>query len=141
MIHRPTTVPSHNTRSIAHVIPEQVRDIDRLEDLLADAIGAAREAVSMLDEISYDDIKPVDRWRRKIAIQVEHRRILNEDFAFAVQKLLHHLDSFPPEDPDLDNTPIRSLRRALNRSLYRSQRVADLLAAEDELASQRGIGC
>ncbi len=141
MIHRPTTFPTGNNHSIAHVLPKKLRDIDRLEDLLADAIDAAREAVSMLDEIPYDDIKPVDRWRRKIAIQVEHRRILNEDFAFAVQKLLHHLDSFPPEDPDLDNTPIRSLRRALNRSLYRSQRVADLLAAEDELASQRGIGC
>jgi hypothetical protein len=139
MIHRPTTFRAKNIHSIAHFFPDQVRDVDRLEDLLADAYSAAREAVSALDEMRYEDIKPVERYRRELAKQVERHNLLNDDVRYAVQKLLHHLAGFPPEDPDLDNPPILGLRRALHRSLHGLLRVADLLAAELEIEAQRGI--
>ncbi len=136
MVSIPSVFHTKSTHRIEHFSPDRDKDFDRLEDVLADALGAARAAVNALDKLPYDDWKPVESWRRDLVKKLDERRILNDDFRHSAQVILRELSKRDSDEPQSLDYVIRRLRDALNGSL----RVADLLAAEEDIGWHRGIG-
>ncbi len=136
MVSMPNVFPAKNAHRIVHFSPDRIVDFDRLEDLLADAIRAAHAAMNALDELPWEDWKPVETWRRELVKKLEARRILNDDFRHSAQMILQELAKRESTEPQSLDYVVRRLRDALNGSL----RVADLLAAENDIGWHRGIG-
>jgi hypothetical protein len=138
MFAHPKAFTAQNSHRIALFQPDVARpDLDRIEDIGADAIGTARTAVAYLEKLSYETTKPIQGVIRTITTQVEKRRVLTDDFRHAVTSVLKHLareDYTEEMASDLDHA-MRCLRDALNLS----HRVQDLLAAEKDIGWHRGI--
>lgn len=130
---------AQNSHRIALFQPDVARpDLDRIEDIGANAIGTARTAVAYLEQLPYETAKPIQGLIRTITTQVEKRRVLTDDFRHAVASVLKHLareDYTDKMAPDLDQA-MRCLRDALNLS----HRVQDLLAAEKDIGWHRDKG-
>ena len=139
MFAHPNAFSAQNSHRIALFQPDVARpDLDRIEDIGADAIGTARMAVAYLEELPYETTKPIQGVIRTITTQVERRFVLTDDFRNAVISLLRHLAREDYTDEvvsDLDQA-MRCLRDALNLS----HRVQDLLAAEREIGWHRDLG-
>ena len=139
MFAHPNAFSAQNSHRIALFQPDVARpDLDRIEDIGADAIGTARMAVGYLEELPYETTKPIQSAIRTITTQVENRRVLTDDFRHAVLSVLKHLAREDLNDEmasDFDHA-MRCLRDALNLS----HRVQDLLAAEKDIGWHRGLG-
>jgi len=115
---------------------EQARDVDRLEEMIADAAGAARLALELLPRLDYETYKPNEREMKYLADAIEKRRILSDDFRNHVGIILHNLEKHGPpgaNDPDV----LRNLVEKLETARAMSHRVDDLLNAEKEINRQR----
>lgn len=138
MLSVPINFPTQNSHRVALFQPDIAHaDFDRIEDLTADAIAAARMAQTQLEQLPHAILKPVDGLIRTITSAVEQRSVLNDEFRNAAACIVQHLAGQDCSDEyadDLDLT-MRYLRNALNLS----HRVQDLLAAEREIGRYRGI--
>lgn len=137
MIPAPTSFSAGTSHRVVHFFPEATSDFDRVEDLLADALGAAREAVSMGHRLDYGSFKPVQRWLEDIQKQVDLGRLLNDDFRRAAGAVVDSLRENQPS-PDAGDAQEAMLDR-LADAVRLSYRVSDLLAAEKDIGWHRGI--
>lgn len=121
-----------------HVVvePKNSTDFERLEDLGANAIGAARHALARtatLDGITAHDLRREFADLRKI---VEDRSALTKDARHA----LHDLARLLRDRVDAETSPaVGPILEAILDCLTASDRVADLLAAERYIGRCRGI--
>ena len=138
MFAHPNAFTAQNSHRIALFQPDVARpDLDRIEDIGADAIGTARMAAAYLEELPHQTTKSIQSVIRTITTQVEKRRVLTDDFRHAVTLVLKHLareEYIDEMASDLDHA-MRCLRDALNLS----HRVQDLLAAEKDIGWHRGL--
>ena len=138
MIPEPTSFPVGNSHRVAHFFPQQpVRDFERLEEILADAIAAAREAMARLDTLPQTLWKPIEAEARALRAQIGKRRLLSDDFRHAAEAILRRLAraDIPEDAAEIAHLAAHRLRDALNLS----HRVADLIAAERDIGWHRGI--
>ena len=84
MFAHPNAFSAQNSHRIALFQPDVARpDLDRIEDIGADAIGTARMAVAYLEELPYETTKPIQGVIRTITTQVERRFVLTDFVAKA----------------------------------------------------------
>ncbi|WP_136650217.1 hypothetical protein [Paracoccus aeridis] len=111
-------------------------DFERLEDIGASAIAAARHAVARSQAL---DGETAYALRRELA---ELRKIAEERSALAknARENLHDLARLLKDRADTETSPaIGPLLEAVIECLAASERVADLLAAERHIGFCRGI--
>jgi hypothetical protein len=135
----PTAFKSNNThRVLLHVHNLPSTDFGRIEDMTADATGAARDAVAHLAHLPDDMTHAVQEAIETIAYSVGNRNVLTGHFREAAQAVLSALARAEVRDAVAEphDSAMRSLRDALNLS----RRVADLVGAEAQLAWLRKRG-
>ena len=137
MIPAPTSFSAGTSHRVAHFFPEAASDFERVEDLLADALGSAREAVSMGHQLDYECFKPVQRWLEHIQKQIDLGRLLNDDFRRPAGAVVASLRENRPSAEACDAH--EAMRDRLVRAVQLSHRVSDLLAAERDIGWHRGI--
>ncbi|MCA0273077.1 MAG: hypothetical protein LCH69_13590 [Proteobacteria bacterium] len=126
---KPNTFPTQNTHRVVLFQPDSIRpDFERLEDICADAIAAARTAFEAMERLPHPLFKRIERPLDALAEAVNRRRVLTEDYRAALADMLRAL----AEDE-------ADLRLLLRDALNLSNRVADLLAAEKDIAWHRGF--
>jgi hypothetical protein len=139
MTHMPNSFPTQNSHRLVVFQPDlRGTDFDRIEDIAADAITAARSAVAAVENLPYDIFKPLQTDEKILRDAVERRRILTDDVRLAMEDMLRQLARVESDEataPRLD-----MLMRSLRDALEGSHRVADLLAAEKDIGWHRGIG-
>ena len=107
-------------------------DFERIEEIGADAMEAARQALDALLRVeSLPMLRAVDDLRRIVA----DRSALSQTARHLIGDALVALRELAPGDPR-----IGSAHENLVRCLRFSERVADLLAAERHIGFCRGIG-
>ena len=136
MFPTPTTFPTANTHRMVLFLDQQLHgDYERIEDILANAARHTRAASEAIAQLPYEALKSIQSWVRDLDKHCERRRFLTDDYRHAARSALRELARLDPElAPGLIDSAIRSLRDALEAS----HRVADLLAAEQEIARSRG---
>ena len=115
--------------------PGRHTDVDGIDDIGADAIGAAREATQHLAELPHEALKPAASHHKFLETAVGKRRVLTEDYRHAAQAMLRHLARIEPSDAYGEH--LWKASDALRRSLECSHRVADLLASERDVLWHR----
>lgn len=110
-------------------------DYDRLEDLVADAIAAARRAVQVLDSFNEALPRPIMRRVAYLKHCVKHRSVLNDFFRACAATVLERCDSMEALEAEADARD--QARYQLRKAIELSHRVCDLLAADRELARRR----
>lgn len=139
MIHMPKTFPKQTSQHIVLFQPDQRSpDSERVEDIAADAIAAARAAAALLEDLPYEIFKPMQAYGEILRQAVERRRILTDDVRLAIEEMLRQLARAEADDPIA--SLIDRMMRRLRDALEGSHRVADLLAAERDIGWHRGIG-
>jgi hypothetical protein len=134
----PTTFPNQNNHRLVVYQPDLDRpDFERLEDIGADAIAAARSALETTGRLPHALFKPVERQLAALTEAVDRRRVLSEDYRCALADMLRALAKVEvgDDEAEIHDQVSRALRDALNLS----HRVADLLAAEKDIGWQRGF--
>ena len=136
MFPTPTTFPTSNTHRMVLFLDQQLHgDYERIEDILADAARYSRAASEAIAQLPYEALKPIQAWTRDLDKHYERRRFLTDDYLHAARSALRELAR---QDPELAPGLIDSAMRNLRDALEASHRVADLLAAEQEIARSRG---
>jgi hypothetical protein len=136
MFPTPKTFPANNTHRMVLFLDQQLHgDYERIEGILADAARHTRAAGESIAQLPYEALKPLQCWVRDLDKHSERRRFLTDDYRHAARSALRELARLDPElAPELIDGALRNLRDALEAS----HRVADLLAAEQEIARSRG---
>jgi hypothetical protein len=138
MTRNPFRIPSDNShRIVLHQPDRRGTDFERLEDIGADALGAARAALEALAELPYDLFKPLQFHERIMRDAVKHRRMVGQEFRDAVGNLLEAASALP--ECEAAHETLDRLNRSLTEALALSHRVADLLAAERDIGLHRGV--
>ncbi len=135
---RPTSFPTQNTHRVVLFQPDAIRpDFERLEDICADAVAAARTAFEATDRLPHPLFKLIERPLATLAEAVSRRRVLSDDYRFALGDMLRALAAAEIGDAEADLHYL--LCTALRDALNLSNRVSDLLAAEKDIGWQRGM--
>jgi hypothetical protein len=138
MTSNPFRIPSDNShRIILHQPDRRQTDFERLEDIGADALGAARAALGAMTDLPYELFKPLQFHERVLRDAVKQRRMVGQEFRDAVDHLLEAASDLP--DDDTARETVQRLIQCLTEALAMSHRVADLLAAERDIGLHRGI--
>lgn len=121
-----------------HVILEQRpgTDFERIEDIGADAIRAARKALRWCDLITGQAAHHLRRELVDLRKIVECRSAMTRDARISLRAFRDQLMAQGQGGPD---TPLGPLVTALDDAITASERVADLLAAERHVGLCRGI--
>lgn len=139
MTKMPATFPTQNShRIVVHQSDLRGTDFERVEDLAADAVAAARGAIRDAEDLPYDAFKPVEQALADLASAVERRRVQNDEFRLAAETALQGLARVEPAEPDA--AAFDRVRRRLRDALNLSHRVADLIAAERDIGWLRRLG-
>jgi hypothetical protein len=135
MIPVPTSFPRENTHRVVVYTPDRpTRDSDRLEDIAADALAAAREALLLIRDLPEDLKAPVEALQRRLASEVAEQAMLSDGFRSAAAALIEAFGAvFPDDGPGELAKAVACLRAAQQSSL----RVIDLLAAERAIGATR----
>ena len=133
MFHHPNRFASDHRIVLFHQGSQP--DFERLEDLTADAIRAARLGTECLAELPHDLTKPLRTYIKILADAVGNQRVLSDDFRHAAGSVLGALDSADTTG----GVPARVelATRHLHDALAISHRVSDLLAAERDIGWHR----
>lgn len=135
----PNAFNSANTHRIVLYQPDVGgSDFERIEDILADGIGAVREALDLMRHLPADLVSPLNRAERVLRGAFDKRRLLSAECRDAIRRWLSEAVRCG-EDYSQDNC-LQAVRRRLVAALDASERVLDLLAAEREIGSHRGLG-
>lgn len=126
---------SGSNKHQVYVEMQQRSDVEQLEEMIADAARAARDAIDVMPMLDYRTFKPVQREVQYLEGTIEKRRILSQDFRQHIGLILHSLGKTGPgaSDPDMLTRLVDKLEAA--RRL--SHRVEDLLNAEQEINRKR----
>lgn len=135
----PSNFPTQNNHRVVLFLPEQSRDdFDHLEELAANGLRAARNALRSLEELKLREDRALYANIAELRETLEQRRLLNDQFRTIAASLLRRLGL---QDPDEGTTePLDQIMRDLQEALSLSHRVSDLLAAERDVGWHRGIG-
>jgi len=139
MFPMPSNFPTQNNHRVVLFLPEQSRDdFDHLEELTANGLHAARDALQSLQELKLQEDRALYADIAELGETLEQRRLLNDQFRTIAASLLRRLGL---QDPDKGTTePLDQIMRDLQEALSLSHRVSDLLAAERDVGWHRGIG-
>ena len=73
-------------------------DVDGIDDIGADAIGAARAATQHLTELPHEALTAAASHHKFLETPVSKRRVLTEDYRQDAQAMLRHLARIEPRD-------------------------------------------
>ncbi|NIZ63377.1 hypothetical protein DL239_20645 [Sedimentitalea sp. CY04] len=139
MLPIPTNFPTQNNHRVALFFPEQSRDdFDRLEELTANGLRAARSALEGLQDLSIQNDRGLFADLIELRATLERRRLLNDQFRITAASLLRRLEHI--ELSDNDTAGLDQIIRDLNDAHNLSHRVCDLLSAEQDVGWHRGVG-
>ncbi|WP_316859500.1 hypothetical protein [uncultured Cohaesibacter sp.] len=128
-------IPETYRHNISLLVDQRSTDASRILDIGADAICAARQALSSLPDIAvgdiFDDIRPL----HALIDAVSNRRVLDRQFDEIVDDLLEALPILDADDPLASS--YASVRADLQEAQYFANRFLDLLAAEAQHAQTR----
>lgn len=136
----PTSFTNSNTHRLVHFNPDAKRsDIERLDDLAADAVEMTREALSLTPGFDTPTHNALHGNVSAIERHAARRHMLGDtcqaDLDGCIEAVCKILEIDGTEDSVLVSF-LALLREVLNRS----HRVSDLIAAEREIGRMRGIG-
>ena len=125
-------IPETYRHNISLLVDQRSTDASRILDIGADAICAARQALSSLPDIAvgdiFDDIRPL----HALIDAVNNRCVLDPQFDELVDDLLEALPILDEADPLAP--AYASARADLQEAQYFANRFLDLLAAEKQRA-------
>lgn len=134
----PANFPTQNNHRIVHFNPDQlVVDFNRIEDIGADAIASARQAMTLLPGLYTDAHNRLADVTDRIAAHVAKRRLLTEDARADLEAAVNTCLTLLEENGE--DTVVGAIGEQLQEALDASNRVADLLAAEESIGWHRGI--
>lgn len=134
----PTSFPTQNSHRIVHFNPDQKpADFYRLEDIGADALAYARDALSLLPGLFTEAHNALAEVTDRLAAHVVKRRVLTEearlDFAKTVEICTQLLAEYG------DDAVVAAVGELMVLALDASNRVSDLLATEASIGWFREI--
>ncbi len=132
----PSNFPTQNNHRVVLFFPEQSRDdFDHLEELTANGLRAARNAMRFLQELKLREDRALHANIAELGETLEQRRLLNDHFRSIVASLLRRLGL---QDPGEGTTePLDQIMHDLQEALCLSHRVSNLLAAERDAGWHR----
>ncbi len=134
MIPAPTHFPNDNSHRVALFLQPTPRDdFDRLEELTANGLQAARKALEDLASLTRQLDRSTAADVTELRQAVEKRRLLNDRFVDAATELCAQLSDAPHADLCAE------IASNLKKAISLSNRVRDLLAAERDVGWHRGI--
>lgn len=134
----PTNFPTQNNYRIVHFNPDQlVVDFNRIEDIGADAIASARQAMTLLPGLYTEAHNRLAEVTDRIAAHVAKRRLLTEEARVDLETAVNTCLALLGENGE--DTVVGAIGEHLQEALDASNRVADLLAAEESIGWHRGI--
>ncbi|SMP37186.1 hypothetical protein [Shimia sagamensis] len=138
MLPIPTNIPTQNNHRVALYLPDQSQsDFDRLEDMTADGLAAARRALCAMKHWQNPTNRALLAEVAELTNSVAKRRLLNDRFCDAASAVIAHMSHGCFEaEPGADAGQIT---HDLNQALHLSNRVRDLLAAERDVGWHRGM--
>lgn len=138
MIPAPTNFPNDNSHRVALFLqPTERDDFDRLEELTADGLQAARKALEDITNLQVQFDGATISNLAELRQAVEKRRLLNDRFVDAATALrtqladMEHLEACPEV--------FDRIAQELRQAIALSNRVRDLLSAERDVGWHRGI--
>ncbi|WP_270733106.1 hypothetical protein [Shimia sp. Alg240-R146] len=138
MIPAPTHFPNDSSHRVALFLkPAERDDFDRLEELTADGLQAARKAVEDLTNLQIQFDRTATANLTELQQAVEKRRLLNDRFVDAANALRTQLAGM--EHPEDCAEVFDRIAQELGQAIALSNRVRDLLSAERDVGWHRGI--
>ncbi|MGP3699708.1 hypothetical protein [Rhodobacter sp. NSM] len=136
----PTTIPAQNNHRVIHFSGDAPRpDFERLEELAADGVAAARRAMALVALLPTHLFNPLQEQLKMLSPHIRRRRLLSERAWEELQLFVGELVRLQPQGPDEGAEPVAEIGRLMRDALDASHRVADLVAAEREIAWLRGV--
>ncbi len=138
MIPAPTHFPNDSSHRIAVFLqPTERDDFDRLEELTADGLQAARKALEDITNLQVQFDGATISNLAELRQAVEKRRLLNDRFVDAANALTTQLADME----HLEDCPeiFDRIAQELGQAIALSNRVRDLLSAERDVGWHRGI--
>ncbi|WP_101342316.1 hypothetical protein [Cereibacter azotoformans] len=136
----PTIIPTQNNHRVVHFSGDsQPRDFERLEELGADAVAAAREAISLMPLLPTHLFNGLHSGLEALVPHIQSRRLLNDRARLALEICLQDMNDLRSEVAEEDEESFEEIGRLLLAALQLSNRVSDLLAVEKEIGWWRGI--
>jgi hypothetical protein len=133
MIPVPTSFSKENSHRVVLFTPDRpIRDSDRLKDIAADALAAARDALLLIRDLPDEQKTSVEGLRGRLAAEVEEQAMLSDGFRTAAAALI---EAF--EEVDDDSGVLLGAVACLRAARQNSLRVSDLLAAERAIGARR----
>lgn len=128
--------PASNTHRVILVGAERpLTDFERLEEILAGAIGQAREALALLDRLPGECRLATRLEERALRGHVERRRLLSEKARSDVGAYMYALERW---QAGRDPCPaIAAVEASLREARSTAERVADLIGAEQDIGWHR----
>ncbi len=138
MIPAPTHFPNDNSHRVALFLqPTDRDDFDRLEELTADGLQAARKALEDLTSLTMQLDRTATANLTELRQAVEKRRLLNDRFVDAATDLRTQIGGMEHREDCAEI--IERVEQELKQAIALSNRVRDLLAAERDVGWHRGI--
>ena len=125
-------IPETYRHNISLLVDQRSTDASRIVDIGADAICAARRALSSMPDIAVGDILDDIRPLHALIDAVSNRCVLDPQFDEIVDDLLEALPILDEADPLA--SAYASARADLREAQYFANRFLDLLAAEKQRA-------
>ncbi|MEC8196781.1 MAG: hypothetical protein VX228_10770, partial [Pseudomonadota bacterium] len=137
-IYPPTHFPNDNSHRVALFLQPTPRDdFDRLEELTANGLQAARKALEGLASLTIQLDRSTAADVTELRQAVEKRRLLNDRFVDAAHALRTKIADM--EHPEDCAEIFDRISQELQQAISLSNRVRDLLAAERDVGWHRGI--
>jgi len=134
----PSSYPAGNSHRVVLYQEHAPRpEVERLEEMVADGFAALRRALRLRDDLSAAHANALQRAWEPVARNLDHRRLIDAASRTALVDLSAEAARIAQREgphPALD-----ALRHWLAEAEELAVRVADLLAAEDQVARARGF--
>ncbi|ABA81574.1 hypothetical protein GQF56_21725 [Rhodobacter sphaeroides] len=136
----PTLIPAQNNHRVVHFTGnEPPRDFERLEEIAADGIAAARDALALLPLLPTHLFNQLHGVAGELLPHVSDRRLLNGRARQHLEAVVEVINRLRLQVDSEDEALFGEIGRNIIAALDASNRVADLLAAEKEIGWLRGI--
>lgn len=112
--------------------------IDRAGEQIAKALEAARQAISLMENIQFAAFKLDRNAVDDLAKITDATHVLTDDFRHQIHRLLADLDGAKVTNPS-EQRNVRSITDQLETAHKNSQSVDDLIAAEKVVATKRNL--
>jgi len=133
----PTSYPTGNShRVVLYQEPAPRPELERLEEMVADGLAALRRALQLREDLPAAHATALRAWE-PVARCLDQRRLIDAGSRTAIVDLFVEAARIAQREgphPALDE-----LRHQLAEAEALATRIADLLAAEDQVARARGF--